>query len=149
MQLAVSPSVALELHRSLGRSVPVPMRGRVSPVRRRLFDDDDSGDDVYDQERRCAAERQLDAIRLEQKRRWNFDFVGERPLPGRFQWRRAGAHDAHGAHRTALKRPYSAASACPALKAPRTDVRVWALDAPFDNSKTDAADAADVNLRRR
>lgn len=152
MQLAMSPSMSLELHRSLGRAMPAPLpvRGRVSPVRRRLFDTDDADADD-EQERLCAVERQLDAIRLEQKRRWNFDFVGERPLTGRFQWQRAGALDAH----RRLKRPYSDADtdadACPALKVPRADVRIWALNAPLDtnSNKIDASDATDATLSRR
>ena len=59
-------------------------RGRVSPVRRRLFSDEDDAQEL-DNNRRMV-ERQLAQMQREQSQQWNFDFEKGKPLPGRFLW---------------------------------------------------------------
>lgn len=69
----------------------MPVRGQVSPVRRRLFSCDGEGD-AQELENRRVVERQLAEIQLEKSKYWNFDFYNEVPLnraDGRYQWQQS------------------------------------------------------------
>ena len=75
-------------------------RGRVSPVRRRLLFDGDAAPDADEEARRRRLTHrrlQLELAHLadEQKRRWNFDFVEERPLAGNYVWQHLDANLHH------------------------------------------------------
>jgi hypothetical protein len=68
-------------------SLVSPPRGRVSPVRRRLFFSEDSADDQQQMDNRTSIiQQQLEAMQLDQQRRWNFDFNNQEPLDGRYRW---------------------------------------------------------------
>lgn len=66
----------------------------VSPVRRRLFADneDSNGSDHHHHQvhhnHMMVLERQLAIIQREQSVKYNFDFHAEVPLPGRYVWER-------------------------------------------------------------
>ena len=61
-------------------------RGRVSPVRRRLFADDDDQTSSTLDNRTLVLQQQLESMQLDQQRRWNFDFNNQSPLDGRYRW---------------------------------------------------------------
>lgn len=61
---------------------------RLQGVRRRLFQDDDKVEEnssVEDNYMNCLYE-ETRKTRENAKRRWNFDFEKEEPLPGRYEW---------------------------------------------------------------
>lgn len=66
--------------------MPVSVRGRDSPARRRLFDSDPEGD-AQELANRRTVERQMDQLQREKTAKWNFDFKNEVPLTnGRYVW---------------------------------------------------------------
>lgn len=66
------------------------LRITTSPVRRRLFaqEDNDASVQSVEVEHRLMLERQLALIQREQSIKYNFDFQAEVPLPGRYVWER-------------------------------------------------------------
>lgn len=76
------PPVVGGMAPSMLTSLPVSVRGRVSPVRRRLFADGDAPE----LENRRLIERQFAQMQLEQSQQWNFDFKNGVPLNGRYEW---------------------------------------------------------------
>ena len=61
--------------------VPSPNVG-ISMLRRRLFHDDNAQPLFIEDDEPPVISR----IREESVKRWNFDFVNERPLPGDWEW---------------------------------------------------------------
>lgn len=102
-----------------------PVRGRVSPVRRRLFLSDSEGD-AQELDNRRMVELQLAQIQREQTQQWNFDFKNGVPLPGRFLWQQSTLPDrpSHPLPPPAgIKRPIDnqVDSAAPLYKQMKTD----------------------------
>ncbi|XP_011868195.1 PREDICTED: uncharacterized protein LOC105562182 isoform X2 [Vollenhovia emeryi] len=68
---------------------------RLQKVRRRLFHDEDDNDGNAQQEREDVDNRFKEEMRIQQEqkmKKWNFDFVHGRPLPGRYEWVRLDEH---------------------------------------------------------
>ncbi|XP_011638846.1 uncharacterized protein LOC105428305 [Pogonomyrmex barbatus] len=61
---------------------------RVRKVCKKLFQDDD--DDNNEQQKHCdIRESILEEMRIQAERdekKWNFNFIHEKPLPGRYEW---------------------------------------------------------------
>lgn len=107
---------------AMASSLAPPQRGRVSPVRRRLFDDVNDAADAH--RRRAFLERQLAAIERQQTLRWNFDFASEEPLNGRYQWQRGVKRPA----REDAEEQEEASLASLGAKLPRADVTILMVD---------------------
>jgi len=100
----------------------VSVRGRVSPVRRRLFDSDPEGD-AQELDNRRTVERQMDQLQREKTAKWNFDFKNEVPLStGRYVWQPATLPDFRPSHPlpplTGIKRPIDNQQLDSAIAAP-------------------------------
>ncbi|XP_012282474.1 uncharacterized protein DDB_G0283697 isoform X2 [Orussus abietinus] len=71
------------------RGVDLEEGFRSRNVRRRLFADDEGGQDGGPGEEdnlKNQLNEEIKRHRDEAKKRWNFDFEKEKPLPGRFEW---------------------------------------------------------------
>jgi Cyclin-dependent kinase inhibitor len=105
------------------------IRGRVSPAKRRLnFGDDDHDDESVRQQNLRRLQSQVDHLIEQQKLRWNFDFIRERPLPGNYTWQPV-ATDVHlnnNNNNQGLKRSLvQDATLDDNRKMARTDVHIW------------------------
>ena len=109
------------------------IRGRVSPAKRRLnFGDDDHDDESVRQQNLRRLHSQVDQLIQQQKLRWNFDFIGERPLPGNFTWQPVATslhlNNNNNNNNQGLKRSLMAdcnQTLDDNRKMARTDVHIW------------------------
>lgn len=105
---------------------PVTLRGRTSPVRRRLFADSDESEHEIEANRRHILEQQLAIIQREQTKKWNFDFDAGKPLEGRYDWQTLERPSHPLPPPAAMKRPAESDSPVPVSKRSRIQLSVRA-----------------------